>query len=189
MNPPPAQALPTTVQPPRFYEFTPAQNAVFTGVARAMNTVGTIMFVLGVVAIVGTLANVGLGIYGVQTQNDLRAARFEQAIASEAEAHPEEARAMRFEAEHESQSIIPYVAVGVIGILGALIPLTVGRSLRGAARAFRAVAESTGSDIERVMDGVGELTSVYSVGRILVVYGIAIGVLAMVLALRALGPH
>jgi hypothetical protein len=168
----------------RPHEFDQEQNKVFVGLSESMKVAGTILLVLGILALVSVITNTALKCYIVSQQNAVAAARANEAIAFYRESNPNLASAMEVAAAREQVSYVPWIIIGVLGAIGALIPINMGRSLRTAADSFRAIVRTAGDDIERFMDAVKELTGVYSLGRILTIYSIAIGIIVGVWTLR-----
>lgn len=167
------------------YEFDEAQNKVIRGMAGPTAIVGWIIVVAGILGILGAGAGVYAGFRNMQRNNaaaDSEATRQLAANGAGREHSDFVHQTAQIEATRAGKQkiILPVVVGGALAFIEALFTLALGRSLRGAAGAFRKITTTQGDDAQLLIDGVSELSGAYSVGRIFVIYTIAATIIGCV---------
>ncbi len=160
------------------YEFDEAQNKIIRGMAGPTSIVGWIIVLAGVLGMLGAAGGVFAGYQNMHRANAAADAEAVTQLAANAAQRDRPGftdRTASIEAMRASKQkvLLPVVVGGVLAFIEALFTLALGRSLRGAASAFRKITTTQGDDLTLLIDGVSELTGAYSVGRIFVIYTIA----------------
>jgi hypothetical protein len=175
-NPPPPAGAPRATRPTG-HEFTDAQNAVIAGLAGPMGLVGVMLVALGLLGAAGAIAGTVVRVRGVMA--------LDAAWEARVRALDEAARAA---VARPDTMPVPFIVVaGVLAFVGALLPVALGAWLRSASRSFGRIVTTQGDDVTQLMDAVRELTHVYALGRVMVIYAVAvstIGLLALLFMAR-----
>jgi hypothetical protein len=148
---------------PREYEFSPSQNAVFGALAYRMRGVG---FFLIVVALLNFLvaALVVLAIYRAKLPEDYVKVVLEK--ASETTRTDLKAQLTRLPPDNHLWGIALSNAVN------GLLYLLIGAWTRSAARSFKKIVDTQGSDISHLMEALASLNKMYSLVYTLIVIGL-----------------
>jgi hypothetical protein len=149
--------------PPRGYEFSPEQNALFGSLAGRMRGVGLILVLLGLL----NLIVAGFVIVALNKER-LPKTMTDGVVNSVPEATQAALREQLSKLPPDDQ--MWSIALG--STINAFLYLLIGIWTRSAARSFQQVVETKGSDIGHLMEGLAALNKMYGLINFLIILGL-----------------
>jgi hypothetical protein len=160
----------------REYEFSPAQNDVFGGLARRMGGVGVFLIVIALLNFL-VAALIVLAVYRAKLPEDYVKVVLEK--ASEATRTDLNAQLAKLPPDNQLWGI------AISNAVNGLLYLLLGVWTRSAAGSFKKIVDTRGSDITRLMEALSSLNKMYSLVYTLIVIGVLLFLAAVGLFIYA----
>jgi hypothetical protein len=162
--------------PPREYEFSPDQNALFGALASHMRLVGLFLAVVGVLNILAALVIV-VAIYRAK----LPQSYVDSVLQKASEASKTDVKAQLDKLPPDDH--LWGLAIG--GLVNGLLYLLIGVWTRNAAGSFQQIVDTRGHDISHLMHALGSLNKMYTLIYTLIVIGLLLFLITLGLFLFA----